>query len=469
MLMGMASCSMESPFTVESGEGTGRLLKSNIALDVKGVNPITKALTAGVPEVSDFKVEIYKEDQSISYQTYESYGSMPEVISLPEGEYSIKVSYGGSYGNETSNAAFNTPYYLGESDKFKVEIDKIVSNIKPIVCKLQNVRVKVNFDVSLSSVMSEDSKVNVQLGNGTVLSYTKNTTEDGFFEFPAKNTVDQAENAKLKLTATFIGTVEGIEVNEAKSFDKVEAGNYYIITFKLHNADASNPGNIVPGGSEDGNGFTVDASVGYTDMNESNNTYDPSLNPDEPNNRYVEDDMRPENGQTPGSGDDEPGKEDPEDPNNPNEPNIPDIPKKSFSVEVTPANQIQHGESGNNIYGQMPECKMNVVAEEGIKNFEIEVYSKDNDSLNTTLQAVFGDKIDLVNKPADPEIWEMLESLNVPLDLGGKTNVEIILSDFFKFVDEGFSGSHVKFTIYIADKVNNSETIILNVEFPSKD
>lgn len=308
--LGLGACSVEAPFQPDSSEGTGRLLKSTLSLEVKNVTPISRALTDGVPAVSDFKVEFFKQGDSAPVQTYDTYGSMPEVVSLPAGTYYIHVSYGGTYGNDNSNAAFNKPYYYGASDTFTVEVDKIVSNIKPITCKLQNVRVKVNFDASLVAAMTPDSKVTVQIGTGTPLDFYKDTKEDGFFEVKDNNS---------DLRATFIGNVEDIDVNEPKTYPKAAAGNYYVLTFKLHAADASNPGNIVPGDGENGedSGFMVDASVGFTDLNSDDNDYDNSLNPDDPDNRYVEDDMRPENGDNPdnpGTGDN-PGKdEEPKDP-----------------------------------------------------------------------------------------------------------------------------------------------------------
>ena len=383
---GLGACSVEAPFQPDPSEGTGRLLKSTLSLEVKNVTPISRALTDGVPAVSDFKVEFFKQGDSAPVQTYDTYGSMPEVVSLPAGTYYIHVSYGGTYGNDNSNAAFNKPYYYGASDTFTVEVDKIVSNIKPITCKLQNVRVKVNFDASLVAAMTPDSKVTVQIGTGTPLDFYKDTKEDGFFEVKDNNS---------DLRATFIGNVEDIDVNEPKTYPKATAGNYYVLTFKLHAADASNPGNIVPGDGENGedSGFMVDASVGFTDLNSDDNDYDNSLNPDDPDNRYVEDDMRPENGDNPGK------DEEPKNPQNPGGGNSQD---EESDLKPRIVGEGVNLEVVNEIKDDMT-CILYIYSKPTITSFMVYI-SSDNPGFMAVVSEMIGEELDLIslNKEEHP-------------------------------------------------------------------
>ena len=453
MAMGLLSCSQEAPFSTDYPEGSGKVLTSAFDVTVKSVIPTVRANEDNIPEPRDFYVAFYnKEDNSLAKE-YTSYGEMPEIVILPAGEYYVELTY----GENDEVAGFSKPYYVGKSEDFTVEVDKIVDSIKPIVCHLANVRVAVNFDLSLSSVMSNDSKVSVKVGESGSLDFDLNTKQDGYFAY---------SDGSHTLAATFIGNVDGDEVNETKTFGDVKPGNYYKITFKLSQANAAGPGNIIPGdGEDDDNGFVVDATVTYTEH--SDNEYSDAT-PDENQDPYLEDDMRPENGENPNPGGDKPGVDDPDDPNNPDNPDDPNTPKE-IQVVIEPADQIQLGESGNNVYGLMPECTLNVKSETGITKFNIYVESKDPDSpLTGAIQGVFGDYIDLVNEP-DNGYWEdVLIPLGVQTNLGGEKDVTFVLSNFFPFVDELFDGQTTIFKIEICDQNSEPVIIILNVEFPAK-
>ena len=81
----------------------------------------------------------------------------------------VRASYGGEYGDGVK-AAFDAPFYLGESNQFSIEKDKVTDNIGTIVCRLSNVKVSILFDPELKAVMDADAKVSVKVGeNGTYL------------------------------------------------------------------------------------------------------------------------------------------------------------------------------------------------------------------------------------------------------------------------------------------------------------
>lgn len=441
--LGLASCSNEAPFTNESQTGTGRLLTSALDVKVKNQTPNSRALNNGVPDTNDFKVEFFLSSDSNMknpIQEYTNYGSMPQIVELEAGKYIVKVTYGGTYGDNISNAAFNAPYYEGISDEFEVEVDKIVDDIQPILCELKNIRVKIVFDESLTSVMSSDSKVTVHVGeSGTKLDYTKYTNEDGYFAYSSNSTT---------LAATFTGIIDGDNINETKTLNNIQQGNYYIITFRLHSADASDPGNIVPGDGD----IVIDASATIIDLN-SDDSYDDDVN-HEGGDEYLEDDQRPENGDT-GSGD-QPGGEEPgeEDPNNPN-PGGDENPDNEGPVvtgingtlinqpNIIDANATEH---------KAMEFIVTSESEGGFTGFEVII---DSDLLDeqTLEEVTLAKYIDLIH-PKTEEMKESLHNLGFPVEdeVEGKTNLSMSISAEF---------IGILSTLTIANEQNTTNTFII--------
>ena len=162
LALGMASCSTEAPFSAESRKGEGRVLASALSVELKTDEKLVRS--SGVPDVSDFTVDFIKADNlEDSPVKHFRYGDMPEVVTLPVGEYVARAYYGGDYGSEGGKAAFSAPYYLGESGRFTISENKITDNIGTVECRLSNVKVTILFDENLVKVMSPDSKVSVCL------------------------------------------------------------------------------------------------------------------------------------------------------------------------------------------------------------------------------------------------------------------------------------------------------------------
>lgn len=461
MALGLFSCAKDAPFQVEPQEGTGRLLKSTLAVEVKGLNPITKAVVNGVPGVVDFKVEFINPDNSSVIKAFDRYDEMPEVVELTQGKYNIRVSFGGEYGGSGKTAAFNTPHYYGESRDFSVEVDKIVSNLDPVVCNLQNVRVKIIFDESLTSSMSSDSKVSVQVGQGTtILDFNKDTEYDGFFEF---------NKDYATLIATFNGKVENLDVRESKVIENISAGNYYKITFSLKPTDSNNPGNIViPGidndnNNEEGNGFVIDTDVTINDLN-NDSSYNDDVNQENPGDSYLDDDKRPENGEDPNNSENKGNDE-----NNGQGVVTPEPTEKSLSVSLTEG--INEGKEGyNKVTNEEPftinglsTCNIHVETENGIKEFKIYIES-DAEGFEGILKGAFGDCINLVeeNEGFEGGWEELLAPTGLPLGVGGYKTLDLDLCNFFPFLSF-FKGNHT-FTIYIEDTSGSNEPLILNMD-----
>lgn len=389
----LASCSSESPFLQDNEEGVGRILKSAIAVDIKTDENITRG---GDADINDFTVSFVKEGETEAYVSY-SYGSMPEVVSLPAGVYTAQAVLG-----DNQEAAFDSPYYMGNSESFRIVPDKITDNIGDIVCKLSNVKVSVIFDPSLVEQMTDDSSVIVSLG-GKSLSFHKDDYEagrSGFFRY--------SEGATM--SATFDGIVEGWETHETKTYDTVSNGTHYIITFKLH-AHGSTQG----GGAEAG--IRVDATMTSVDVN-----CEVPGEEDKP----LDDTDRPGQG----------GNQGGETPDNPDPAAAGPVITGVAPISLDKENVVADGMS----------CVLEITSETGIKTFDVEIISP---TLTTEeLQGVGLDShLDLVN-PGSLE--PALKGLGFPVNVAGERYVKFDITNFLPMLAALGEGTH-KFQLTVSD------------------
>ena len=99
LALGMASCSTEAPLQCGIPKREGRVLASALSVELKTDEKLVRS--SGVPDVSDFTVDFIKADNlEDSPVKHFRYGDMPEVVTLPVGEYVARAYYGGDYGSE---------------------------------------------------------------------------------------------------------------------------------------------------------------------------------------------------------------------------------------------------------------------------------------------------------------------------------------------------------------------------------
>ncbi len=273
-------CSKENPFDGPKGEETeGQILKSAIAVDMKVDETVRKNIrTRADVSLDDFTVIFTKEGNETPVKKYK-YSEMPDVVTLPAGDYTCTATYG-----ENRIAEWESPYFLGVSDSFTVNPYEITSYVAPIECRLNNIKVTVEFDPVLKSRMSQDSYVEVKVGANSGLNFTLTETEGGkagYFMHTAEST----------LVATFNGKIDGVNAVETKSMKDVTKGNHYKITFKLHEHSGD------PTGDSDAE-IKIDANVTVTDVERNVDIADEPL---------LDDTDRPtEQPEEPGPGPDDP-------------------------------------------------------------------------------------------------------------------------------------------------------------------
>ncbi len=415
LALGMASCSTEAPFSAESRKGEGRVLASALSVELKTDEKLVRS--SGVPDVSDFTVDFIKADNlEDSPVKHFRYGDMPEVVTLPVGEYVARAYYGGDYGSEGGKAAFSAPYYLGESGRFTISENKITDNIGTVECRLSNVKVTILFDENLVKVMSPDSKVSVSVGQRGSLDFTPSTSESGYFAY---------EEGSNTISAVFTGVVDGDEVTESKSYSNVKAGNHYRITFKLHSVDPNEPGDINPGNP--GDEIKIDATVSLEDMTGGGGT-----DVGEPSDEdiYMDDDRYPN--EDPGN---DPGPDDPSTPEN--------GPKVTAEAPID-LDKVNEVNASSKVV-----LNFESKADSGFTTFEVDIES--NDLTPAELEGVgLGAHLDLINPG---ELLGALQGLGILKEnqetVLGEKNVVFDISQFMTPLSM-FSGEH-HFVIKVAD------------------
>lgn len=255
MSLVMASCGKETPFnddpvTVEEGS----LAKKALGVDVLDASMVvTRAGDGSGVSLDDFDIYVYQTGVSTP-KFHDKYGNMPEILTLPRGEYYVEASYG-----ENVDKGWEAPYYKGQSESFLIKGGEITDDIGEIKCRLTNVKVSVDFGpVLLSKVSNPNVEVKVCDVAGqdvaTGLTFTKLEAEKercGFFRY----------EPGVTLVAVFDGLIDGdlTPTHEVKTITNLEGGKHYKITFKLHVIDGDPGGGIAAK-------MAVDAHLVVTDV-----------------------------------------------------------------------------------------------------------------------------------------------------------------------------------------------------------
>lgn len=388
----LAACDKEAPFPPDPQEGTGQLSLKASDLSVTNSEIV---ISRAIIDPSDFIVEIVDADGAVrnSYR----YGDMPEVVTLPVGDYVLRAHLG-----DNKDAAFDEPYFYGELNA-KVEKDK-VTEPGTIVCTLSNMKVTIIMTDELKEVLSDDAKVTVKAGEHGSLDFLPSETRSGYFRhYPGSST----------LVAVFSGKVDGYVDNSTVTFteDQVKPGHHYKITYRLHNPDDPNAGGYFAAG------LVVDAKVEVSNLNFSVDYEE-----------FLVDDWRNKEGDD-GGGDDDQG----------DGPVLTPSDGVSFDTEMNPED---FGEGKK-------DCKLLIdsSADGGISGFVVEIGS-DNDGFINSVDEMLGTRLDLINDVAK---FENLRSLGLPCgeEVSGKARVEFNITELL-FMLGAFPGHHT-FSVSVTD------------------
>lgn len=409
-----AGCSKENGFN-RDGAGDGQFLKSALSMDINA-DALYNTRAASDVNIDDFTVVFVKNGQTEPTRKY-TYGEMPEVVTLPEGTYTVTATYG-----ENRQAEWESPYFLGKSETFEVYPYEITSYIDPIVCRLENIKVTVDFDQALRNVMGEDSYVEVKVGNSSSLKYgiaEADSQKGGYF----------LHTDEISLVATFYGTVDGQYTVESKSLKGIQKGNHYKITFKLHQGSGGS------GSGSIGGDITTDASVTVVNVETNVEVGDEPL---------IEGGDRPQEGDDPSGGD-----------SGDDEPKLPVVTAQA-PVDLDNVNIITQ----ENAPGY--QCILNIhsEAEGGITEFMCVI---DSEKLTPAELESIGLAANLNIAETPDNLAGVLSGLGLPVNVKGQKDVEFNISNFMGMLGALGNGQS-NFIITVTD-ANGTTSKTLKLKF----
>lgn len=341
------------------------------------------------------------------------YSEMPEVVSLPVGNYRIDV-----VSAVTAEAGFDNPYYAG-SQSFEIKKNE-VTQVSGIVCKLSNVRLSFTMDAAFKEKSNDDFKVTMSIESSSI-SMVK-SDENRFAYLPA--IADEHV-----LVVAWEGTVDGEFYNNVERFSGVKKGYHHTVAFKFDEVNSD--------GNEASGGLSVSVSIDGSITEEDDNI---AVNP----GPLPEIDDFPSEGEEGGEGGENP------------EPN--DITITGYSFGGSP---FTMGEELVVTGATELIVKLGVPA--GIKNLKVLITS-DNEDFSGIAQTL--GEFDLANSESMTDAaLGILGSLKFPMDdeVRNKTQLDFDISKFTTMLIS-FPGLH-NFRITVVDNNNNelSDKLVIRI------
>lgn len=406
-VLAFVSCEREQYSTEEGNKvetaSEGQINLSSLKLTV---NVNANAATRADIDTKNYIIRIYNRDNDNKLVQEWKYSEMPEIFSLKVGNYTVAA-----FSHDVLPAEFEHPYYYGKED-FEILKDQI-TDIIDLQCVLRSVMVTVEYDEKLLTLLGNDVKANVTLGQGS-LDFVKDETRAGYYQ--AIN-----ENANV-ITTRLTGTVEGESVDISKGFPQVKAGAHKIIRYTLKDVDEN-------GSSEGGN---ADISI-RIDVTCTTVEQDIIVDPDE--------DIVPD---------------EPDEPDNPDNPSGEQPTIKGDGFNISKAIVLPETTSPDNPYPVV----VNIAAVNGIANLKVTI---DSDVLDEDALADVGLKKDF-DLAHPEELKDALEGLGFPVgeDVAGKTELIFNITKFTGLLTMLNPGTH-NFIITAVDTKNNKTTETLTL------
>lgn len=403
--LGLAACNDDN-WDPNGWDKEGSVSFATMSLDVDDAT--TEVSRAGI-STDNFIVTIKDKTSGAVRRTYK-YGTMPEVVSLPVGSYTVFVK-----SHEIKPAEFDAPYYVGSAD-FSIDAGKI-TEIGSILCKFMSIKVTIKYTKELASKLGESAHVKVVANDRGELDFVYGETRSGYFE---------AVDGSSTLVAEFFANINGNDVYAIKSFGDVTAGQHHIITFSIKNGTGTIPDEY---GQISQDGITIDANIEHEDVSSNTQVSD---------NSGSSDHKRPGDEEWP----DEPGPDDPV-----------DDPIR-FDTELNLAPKT------NGVDGDKYE--VNIHADNGIENLWVNIETSNAD-FSDAVSDLMPMKFDLAH--LDENLYAKLTGIGLKAneDVLGQKDVPFVISSLVPLMSS-FAGTHT-FTIEVTDKANPANTKSMSLIF----
>lgn len=405
------------------GAGEGRLNTQSILAEVNTVEDekededvTKKAPSRSSIDLSPFLVDVVRTSDNANVASW-TYATMPQLPTFAVGSYEVQVR-----SRVLKDAEWSAPYYLG-SQTFDIRNGE-VTDVGPIVCKLANVRVTIDYGPKLlAATGGEGFTITVTSTPGVYLQYTGKETRSGYFAY----------NGQTTMVARFQGRVNGVNEDFSHVLENIAPGQHRKLTFRL-NYNPNTPDDEV--GTVDGQGIVVSCSTKTVNVD---------------GNVIQEEDIqesgdRPNQEEKPKPEDPQPGDED----------------KITFTSETlannngnvlddTPNNAADFGEGKK-------EAKIHIHSEAPIASFKVKI-----DSETLTADVLNGVGLAPEFDLADPKDLETgLKGLGFPTgdEVKGATDLDFDITQFVPLTEIYGAANH-RFILTVTDNAGNSKTLTL--------
>lgn len=409
------------------GAGEGRLNTQSILAEVNTVEDekededVTKKATSRSSiDLSPFLVDVVRTSDNANVASW-TYATMPQLPTFAVGSYKVQVR-----SRVLKDAEWSAPYYLG-SQTFDIRNGE-VTDVGPIVCKLANVRVTIDYGPKLlEATGGEGFTITVTSTPGVYLQYTGKETRSGYFAY----------NGQTTMVARFQGRVNGVNEDFSHVLENIAPGQHRKLTFRL-NYNPNVPDDEV--GTIEGQGIVVSCSTKTVNVD---------------GNVIQEEDIQ-ESGDRPGQEGDEPGGEDPK----PGEEGNITFTSETLAnddngnvLDDTPNNAADFGEGKK-------DAKIHIHSDAPIASLNVKIVS--NFLTEDMLSGVgLTSEFDLANPVKNgTDYTEGLKGLGFKVgdEVKGQTELDFDITTFMPLIFE--AGDH-KFIITVKDENGVSKTLSL--------
>lgn len=415
------------PEVEDAGEGRlntqSILAEVNTVEDEKEDEDVTKKATSRSSiDLSPFLVDVVRTSDNANVASW-TYATMPQLPTFAVGSYKVQVR-----SRVLKDAEWSAPYYLG-SQTFDIRNGE-VTDVGPIVCKLANVRVTIDYGPKLLAATGGDGfTITVTSTPGVYLQYTGKETRSGYFAY----------NGQTTMVARFQGRVNGVNEDFSHVLENIAPGQHRKLTFRL-NYNPNVPDDEV--GTIEGQGIVVSCSTKTVSVDGS----------------VIQEEDIQESGDRPNQ-EEKPKPEDPD-------PQPGDEDKITFTSE-TLANDNGNGnvldDTPNNAddFGEgKKEAKIHIHSEAPIASLNVKIES--NFLTESMLSGVgLTSEFDLANPVKDGKDYtEGLKGLGFKVgdEVKGETELDFDITTFMPLIFE--AGDH-KFIITVKDENGVSKTLSL--------